>query len=176
MAGWPGFRVLSVRTFPSQYRASHSRKQGALPRSPNPNDGPCRLLLRIMAGEDSDFGGAAFLAEGMTVGFLPREPKVPAGATVRECVEEAVAQTRARSPGSTSCRCGSARRCRLRRWSGCSTSRRSSRTRSRPPARGSWTAGSSWRRRCGCRRRRPRPPHSSENTLMIMRSAAAPTS
>jgi len=52
-------------------------------------------LLRIMAAEDSDFGGEAFLAEGMTVGFLPQEPKLPAGATVRECVEEAVAPTRA---------------------------------------------------------------------------------
>ena len=52
-------------------------------------------LLRIMAGEDSDFGGEAFLAEGMTVGFLPQEPKLPAGATVLECVEEAVAPTRA---------------------------------------------------------------------------------
>jgi ATP-binding cassette ChvD family protein len=52
-------------------------------------------LLRIMAGEDSDFGGEAFLAEGLTVGFLPQEPKLPAGATVRECVEEAVAPTRA---------------------------------------------------------------------------------
>jgi len=52
-------------------------------------------LLRIMAGEDSDFGGEGFLAEGMTVGFLPQEPKLPAGATVRECVEAAVAPTRA---------------------------------------------------------------------------------
>jgi len=52
-------------------------------------------VLRIMAAEDSDFGGEAFLAEGMTVGFLPQEPKLPAGATVRECVEEAVAPTRA---------------------------------------------------------------------------------
>jgi ATP-binding cassette ChvD family protein len=52
-------------------------------------------VLRIMAGEDSDFGGEAFLAEGLTVGFLPQEPKLPAGATVRECVEEAVAPTRA---------------------------------------------------------------------------------
>ncbi|HSL81881.1 MAG TPA: ATP-binding cassette domain-containing protein, partial [Thermoanaerobaculia bacterium] len=52
-------------------------------------------LLRIMAGVDTDFSGEAFLAEGMRVGFLPQEPRLPAGATVRDCVEEAVAPTRA---------------------------------------------------------------------------------
>ena len=52
-------------------------------------------LLRIMAGIDPDFGGEAFMADGMTVGFLSQEPRLPAGATVRECVEQAVAPTRA---------------------------------------------------------------------------------
>jgi ATP-binding cassette ChvD family protein len=52
-------------------------------------------LLRIMAGVDPDFAGEAFLAEGMRVGHLPQEPRLPAGATVRGCVEEAVAPTRA---------------------------------------------------------------------------------
>jgi sulfate-transporting ATPase len=52
-------------------------------------------LLRIMAGVDSDFSGEAFLAEGMRVGHLPQEPRLPEGATVRDCVEEAVAPTRA---------------------------------------------------------------------------------
>ncbi len=52
-------------------------------------------LLRIMAGVDSEFAGETFLAEGMTVGFQPQEPRLPAGATVLECVEEAVAPTRA---------------------------------------------------------------------------------
>jgi ATP-binding cassette ChvD family protein len=52
-------------------------------------------LLRIMAGVDPDFAGEAFLAEGMRVGHLPQEPRLPPGATVRGCVEEAVAPTRA---------------------------------------------------------------------------------
>jgi ATP-binding cassette ChvD family protein len=51
-------------------------------------------LLRIMAGVDPDVSGEAFLAEGMRVGFLSQEPRLPAGATVRDCVEEAVAPTR----------------------------------------------------------------------------------
>jgi len=51
-------------------------------------------LLRIMAGVDTDFAGEAFLGAGMSVGFLPQEPRLPAGATVRDCVEEAVAPTR----------------------------------------------------------------------------------
>ena len=52
-------------------------------------------LLRIMAGVDQDFSGEAFLAEGYTVGFLPQEPQLPAGKTVLECVEEAVAEKKA---------------------------------------------------------------------------------
>jgi len=51
-------------------------------------------LLRIMAGVDTDFAGEAFLGAGMSVGYLPQEPRLPQGATVRECVEEAVAPTR----------------------------------------------------------------------------------
>ena len=31
-------------------------------------------LLRIMAGQDTEFGGEAWLAEGYTVGYLPQEP------------------------------------------------------------------------------------------------------
>jgi len=52
-------------------------------------------LLRIMAGEDADVSGEAFRADGTTVGLLPQEPRLTAGATVRGCVEEAVAETRA---------------------------------------------------------------------------------
>jgi energy-dependent translational throttle protein EttA len=52
-------------------------------------------LLRIMAGVDKDFGGEAFLGDGYTVGFLSQEPVLPAGKTVRECVEEAVTEKRA---------------------------------------------------------------------------------
>ena len=52
-------------------------------------------LLRIMAGVDTDFAGEAFAAEGITVGHLPQEPVLTVGKTVLECVEEAVAETRA---------------------------------------------------------------------------------
>ncbi|MFN7962284.1 MAG: energy-dependent translational throttle protein EttA [Thermoanaerobaculia bacterium] len=52
-------------------------------------------LLRIMAGLDRDFGGESFLGDGYSVGLLPQEPSLPAGKTVLECVEEAVAGTRA---------------------------------------------------------------------------------
>jgi energy-dependent translational throttle protein EttA len=52
-------------------------------------------LLRIMAGEDKDFSGEAYIAEGYTVGFLPQEPQLPAGKKVIECVEEAVAEKKA---------------------------------------------------------------------------------
>jgi ATP-binding cassette ChvD family protein len=52
-------------------------------------------LLRIMAGLDQDVDGECFLAEGMTVGLLPQEPVLPAGRTVQEVVEEAVAGKKA---------------------------------------------------------------------------------
>ena len=49
-------------------------------------------LLRILAGEEKDFRGETHLTEGFTVGFLPQEPHLDAGKTVRECVEEGVAE------------------------------------------------------------------------------------
>ncbi|MEM7482365.1 MAG: energy-dependent translational throttle protein EttA [Acidobacteriota bacterium] len=52
-------------------------------------------LLRIMAGVDTEFAGEARLGEGMTVGYLPQEPKLPPGSRVGDCVEQAVAPTRA---------------------------------------------------------------------------------
>jgi ATP-binding cassette ChvD family protein len=51
-------------------------------------------LLRIMAGVDKDFAGEAFAAEGTSIGYLPQEPELDPGKTVREHVEEAVAETR----------------------------------------------------------------------------------
>jgi ATP-binding cassette ChvD family protein len=51
-------------------------------------------LLRVMAGEEHDFAGEAFPAEGATVGLLPQEPELTAGKTVREVVEEGAAATR----------------------------------------------------------------------------------
>jgi ATP-binding cassette ChvD family protein len=52
-------------------------------------------LLRIMAGEDQEFIGEAFLGKGYTVGFLPQEPKLDAAKTVLQVVEEGVAAKKA---------------------------------------------------------------------------------
>jgi sulfate-transporting ATPase len=52
-------------------------------------------LLRIMAGVDKTFTGEAWARPGATVGFLSQEPELGAGKTVVECVDEAVAPTRA---------------------------------------------------------------------------------
>ena len=52
-------------------------------------------MLRIMAGVDKEFDGVARLAEGKTVGYVPQEPKLAEGLTVRENVELAVAPIRA---------------------------------------------------------------------------------
>lgn len=52
-------------------------------------------LLRIMAGQDTDFEGVARPKDGLTVGYVPQEPKLVEGKTVRENVELAVAPIRA---------------------------------------------------------------------------------
>src|SRR6476659_8064229 len=52
-------------------------------------------LLRIMAGQDRDFVGEAWPAEGVTVGFLPQEPRLDASKDVRGNVEEGVAEIKA---------------------------------------------------------------------------------
>jgi ATP-binding cassette ChvD family protein len=52
-------------------------------------------LLRIMAGEDRDFGGEAFPAEGISVGFLPQEPRLDPDKNVLGNVEDGVAAVRA---------------------------------------------------------------------------------
>jgi ATP-binding cassette ChvD family protein len=49
-------------------------------------------LLRIMAGVDQDFTGEAHLSDGYSVGYLPQEPELTAGKTVRQIVEEGVAE------------------------------------------------------------------------------------
>ncbi|WP_243033040.1 energy-dependent translational throttle protein EttA [Vibrio cincinnatiensis] len=48
-------------------------------------------LLRIMAGIDKDFDGEARPQPGLNVGYLPQEPVLDENKTVREVVEEAVA-------------------------------------------------------------------------------------
>ncbi len=45
-------------------------------------------LLKIMAGVDTSFEGEAVPMPNMRVGFLPQEPELDAGKTVRETVEE----------------------------------------------------------------------------------------
>src|SRR6202521_949829 len=52
-------------------------------------------LLRIMAGEDKNFLGEASPADGISIGFLPQEPRLDATKTVLGNVEEGVAATRA---------------------------------------------------------------------------------
>jgi ATP-binding cassette ChvD family protein len=51
-------------------------------------------LLRIMAGEDTDFNGEAAPGDGVRIGYLPQEPRLDPDKTVRENVEEALAETR----------------------------------------------------------------------------------
>jgi energy-dependent translational throttle protein EttA len=52
-------------------------------------------LLRIMAGEDQQFVGEAWPAEGISVGFLPQEPRLDPSKTVLGNVEEGVAELKA---------------------------------------------------------------------------------
>jgi ATP-binding cassette ChvD family protein len=51
-------------------------------------------LLRIMAGVDKDFVGEAFGAPGLKIGYLPQEPQLDPNKTVKENVDEGVAETR----------------------------------------------------------------------------------
>lgn len=50
-------------------------------------------VLRIMAGLDKDFRGQADLTKGYRVGFVPQEPKLENGKTVRQNIEAAFADT-----------------------------------------------------------------------------------
>jgi sulfate-transporting ATPase len=45
-------------------------------------------LLKIMAGVDKDFEGEATPMPGLNIGYLPQEPQLNPGQTVRESVEE----------------------------------------------------------------------------------------
>jgi ATPase subunit of ABC transporter with duplicated ATPase domains len=49
-------------------------------------------LLRIMAGIDTDIEGEARPQPGIKIGYLPQEPQLNPEHTVRESVEEAVAE------------------------------------------------------------------------------------
>src|SRR6266704_6626962 len=52
-------------------------------------------LLRIMAGEDHEFLGEAFPADGLSTGFLPQEPRLESSKNVLGNVEEGVAEIKA---------------------------------------------------------------------------------
>jgi sulfate-transporting ATPase len=52
-------------------------------------------LLKIMAGEDTEFNGEAFPAEGISTGFLPQEPRLDPKKTVLGNVEEGVSAIKA---------------------------------------------------------------------------------
>jgi energy-dependent translational throttle protein EttA len=49
-------------------------------------------LLRIMAGIDTDIEGEARPQQGIKIGYLPQEPQLNLEHTVRESVEEALAE------------------------------------------------------------------------------------
>ena len=51
-------------------------------------------LLRIMAGVDQDYIGEARPMPGINVGYLPQEPELDDTKTVREVIEEAVADVK----------------------------------------------------------------------------------
>ncbi len=52
-------------------------------------------LLQIMAGLDEDHLGQTILSEGYTRGYLPQEPELEAGKTVRDIVEEGAGEAAA---------------------------------------------------------------------------------
>ncbi len=50
-------------------------------------------LLRIIAGVDTEYNGEVVASPGITFGLLEQEPRLEPGTTVRQCVEEGVADT-----------------------------------------------------------------------------------
>ncbi|MGB4740695.1 MAG: energy-dependent translational throttle protein EttA [Fuerstiella sp.] len=52
-------------------------------------------LLRIMAGDDKDYMGTVRPAKGVKIGYFRQEPRLDPDQTVGECIEEAVAESRA---------------------------------------------------------------------------------
>src|SRR6201987_1798889 len=49
-------------------------------------------LLRIMAGIDKDFEGEAHSMPGIRIGYLPQEPQLEPGHSVREGIEEGLGE------------------------------------------------------------------------------------
>lgn len=52
-------------------------------------------LLKVMAGEDKDYMGTVRPAKGTRIGYFPQEPRLDPTRTVGECIEDAVAESRA---------------------------------------------------------------------------------
>src|ERR1700679_3899492 len=52
-------------------------------------------LLKIMAGIETEFGGEAWAADGVKIGYLQQEPELDATKTVGENVAEAFAEVKA---------------------------------------------------------------------------------
>lgn len=51
-------------------------------------------LLRILAGVDTEFNGETVLSPGLTIGYVEQEPQLDHNKSVREIVEEGVAETK----------------------------------------------------------------------------------
>ncbi len=51
-------------------------------------------LLRIMAGKDTEYAGQITISKGYSVGLLEQEPQLDSSKTVRQIVEEGVAETK----------------------------------------------------------------------------------
>jgi ATP-binding cassette ChvD family protein len=60
-----------------------------------PNGAGKSTLLKIMAGEERDFSGEAWAAEGATVGYLPQEPQLDPAKDVAGNILEGLAATKA---------------------------------------------------------------------------------
>ncbi|NCC20967.1 MAG: energy-dependent translational throttle protein EttA [Alphaproteobacteria bacterium] len=60
-----------------------------------PNGAGKSTLLRIMAGQDKEYTGEAWAAEGARVGYLPQEPQLDDSKTVHENVVKGLAETKA---------------------------------------------------------------------------------
>ncbi len=61
-----------------------------------PNGAGKSTLLKIMAGQDNDFTGEAWAAEGAKVGYLPQEPQLDESKTVHENILEGLADIKAK--------------------------------------------------------------------------------
>ncbi len=60
-----------------------------------PNGAGKSTLMKIMAGIDTEFGGEAWAAEGIRVGYLSQEPELDPAKTVEQNVVEGMGETKA---------------------------------------------------------------------------------